>query len=109
MSVKRDDSPEQMRAWLDSIPLVTEPPTADALFEARTIVGVELLHALENEDPPLAESMRSVYLLLAGRQDPECLPPPPVEDQVLAHLIERPGCDVCGGTGVRCCEFGADR
>lgn len=126
--VKRDNSPEQMRAWLDSIPLVTDPPTADALFEARTIIGVEVLHAFENEDPALGENLRKAYVLLAGLQEPEQLPPAPIEDQprgrrvyedpdnlgyftdeAMAHRVDRPGCVICGGSGVRCCEFGADR
>lgn len=109
--VKRDNTPEQMRRWLDSVPLVTEPPTSDALFEARTIIGVELLHAYENDDPMLADNLRKAYALLAGVQAPQQLPAPPraPEDEAFAFATERPGCWNCGGTGVRCCEFGADR
>lgn len=107
-SVKRDNTPQEMQAWLDSIPLVTEPPTPDALFEARTIIGVEVLHACENEDPALAEQLRKAYSLLAGIQEPEQLPPAPIEDEVVAHATDR-RCWNCGGPGVRCCEHAADR
>jgi hypothetical protein len=105
---KRDNTPEVMRQWLDMVPLVTDPPTADAVFAVRCILGCELVVAVENDEPVLAESLRNCIMLLTGEPAPNLAYPDAADEPVLAGTHE-PGCIVCGGSGLRCCEFGASR